>query len=171
MMAGMRFGVLLAVLVLAGCAKNPSPTGEWKGTAALPDQDSVTAIVDITKVGTRWAGQFDLPYHGLEDYPLEISVSGPEVHLFFAGPEAEFQGTLSRDGRALSGTATLSNGLKVPLTFRRVGDAQLSEMFWKLAREADSTLVQGLSPDGAALRAQFNADRDKTRLLMLLSPT
>jgi len=164
--------LLMGVLALAGCAKNPSPIGEWKGMAALPDQDSVTAIVDITKVGTRWAGQFDLPYHGLEDYPLEISVTGSQVHLYFAGPEAEFQGALSRDGRALSGTATLSDGMKVPLTFRRVGDAQLSEMFWKLERAADdSSLVVRLSPDGAELRAQFNADRDKTRLLMLLSPT
>jgi hypothetical protein len=179
MMAGMRFkarvrcSLFLALVGLAaGCAKTPSPAGQWKGTAALPDQDSVTAVVDIAKVGTRWVGQFDLPFHGLEDYPLEISVSGPQVHLFFAGPEADFQGTLSGDGKALSGTATLSDGMKVPLTFRRVGEAQLSEMFWKLERAADdSSLVSRLSVDGAELRAQFNADRDKTRLLMLLSPT
>jgi hypothetical protein len=56
--------------------------------------------------------------------------------------------------------------------FRRTGDAQFSPELLALEAVAeDSTRVTRLSADGAQLRAQFNADRDQTRLVMLLSPS
>jgi hypothetical protein len=127
--------------------------------------------MDLEKMGARWVGTCDVEAFGLDDYPVLVSTSKDKVDLFFPGPDASFQGTLHRPG-TLSGMLTHGSGHVVPVTFHRVGEPQFSELFLKIEQAADdSSLVEDLGPDAGALRARFNLDRDKTRLLMLLSPT
>jgi hypothetical protein len=93
------------------------------------------------------------------------------VKLYFAGPDAEFEGSLQSDRETLIGTTQFGE-VAIPTELRRTGEAQFSSMFLELeAASDDSTLVQRLPGNASALREQFNADAKRVRLLLLLSPT
>ena len=163
--------LLLGMLgLLVSCSGRDTPVGQWQATVALDPQDSVRVVMDLEKTATRWLGAYDVEAYGMEDYPVTVSTSGKDVTLFFSGPNAEFKGTL--EGSKMSGNLTHGAGQVIPVTFHRVGDPEFSQDFLRVELAADdSSLVEELGPDAGALRERFNADRDKTRLLMLLSPT
>ena len=155
--------------VLSACSRPAALDGEWQGKVSLHEGDTAEVVLDMQKMGSRWVGRYKVEAYGLEDYPMEIVSSRESVKLFFSHPDAHFEGKLGPPG-TLSGT--LSHDTPIPLTFHRTGEAKFSEMFLKVEQAADdSSLVEVLSPDLGELRTRFNADREKTRLLMLLSPT
>jgi hypothetical protein len=85
----------------------------------------------------------------------------------------DFKGVLSSDSARLSGRA-IQRGQQEDweLVFERTGEASLSELFLKLEGAADdTTAVHSLSNDARELRAAFNRDTDKVRLLLLLAPS
>jgi hypothetical protein len=143
--------------------------GEWVSDTRIMNGDSVQLVVDIEWTGSRMAGEFDVLAWGLENYPVDVTTSDSTILFHFGGPNADFSGR--RSGEVLEGRVTFESDTS-PVTLRRMGDARLSETFRELERAADdSTLVQRLSSDGSELRRQFNADRGKKRLLMLLAPS
>ena len=72
----------------------------------------------------------------------------------------------------LEGRQVPRNTLRLVMRVHRTSEAKFSESFLKVEHAADdSSLVEVLSSDAAALRGRFNADVTKTRLVMLLSPT
>jgi hypothetical protein len=168
----MLFGVLLAGLELQGCASaDRPPSGHWTTQLPMGDADSVHLILDLGVLGSRWVGEFDVPEFEAENYPAAVWVAGPRVKLQFSGTGTEFDGRLSKDGKRISGIAYFE-GDSLAAELLRTGEAQFSDGF--LAFEAaaeDSARVTRLSADGGELRNQFNADRGRTRLLMLLSPS
>lgn len=143
------------------------PAGEWK--TSLDTQNGKTAMtVDIGRVDERWVGQFDLEGFPIEDYPVEVKVAGDSVILGFSAIRLDFTGTVSKDGRRMSG----SMGAADSVVFERVGDARFSDQFMEMESAADdSTTVLRLSSDAHELRAAFNRDTAQVRLLLLLSPT
>lgn len=160
---------VLSGCFLSACSSSARLDGEWQGRVSLHEGDTVEVVMDLQKMGSRWVGSYDVAQFGMDDYPIEVIASRDSVKLFFSRPDAHFEGKLGPPG-VLSGT--LSHDTPIPLTFHRTGEAKFSEMFLKVEQAADDpTLVEVLTPDAAALRARFNADQGKTRLLMLLSPT
>lgn len=146
--------------------------GQWRGPLQVNEEGETTdLIVDLDWVAGRWTGQFDLPSFGVEDYPVEVTLSGLTVTLQLSAAHIEFIGELNAAATVLTGMAE-ANGHRDSLVLRRVGESRLSEEFLRLeALSGDSTRVEPLSANAAALRSQFNEDRGYTRLLMLLSPT
>jgi hypothetical protein len=134
--------------------------------------DTVHLVTDLAFIGSRWAGEFDVPEFGIENYPVEVTFPDSGVNLHFAGPDANFRGGWITGGNGrLAGVLTFGER-DVAIELQRTGDARFSETFTALEAAAnDSSLVEELSPTADRLRKQFNADRWKTRLLLLLSPT
>lgn len=146
--------------------------GQWRGKLTVSTKGETSdLIVDLDRVAGSWTGQFDLPALGVEDYPVEVGLSGDTVTLQLSAAQIEFIGELDKNADALAGMAEV-RGHRDSLVLRRAGAPRLSEEFLRLeARSGDSTRVAPLSAAGSELRKQFNEDRAYTRLLMLLSPT
>jgi hypothetical protein len=172
---------LLAAFLVGACAvappiAPPKLAGHWTARLPMAESDSIQLVVDLAMLDSRWIGEFDVPEFEATDYPVQVTQADSVVMLRFAGADAVFAGRLSDDAQRLSGAVQFAaedgHQERVPAELRRTGEAQFSAAFWELERAAaDSSRVTRLAADGAELRRQFNADRGKTRLLMLLSPS
>jgi len=179
----LRSVVVAIVIMGAACCGLPTPilaieskpsdalplAGHWVGDVPLEDGRTPKLAIDLDQMGSRWVGEFDVDAFGVQDYPVRVQLDGRRVTLGLSAAEAEFQGAI--DGDRMSGAVDF-DGRKIEVELRRTGHAEFSPSFLELEAAADdSTRVETLSEDGAELRARFNADRNKTRLLMLLAPT
>lgn len=147
--------------------------GQWLATSETDDGQGFEIILDLGQVGSRWVGEFDLPLFGVENYPVEVTVGDSLIELHFTAMAVDFKGVLSDDGTRLSGRA-IQRGEDDDwdLAFARTGEASFSGLFLKLEATADdTTAVHSLSNDAAELRAAFNRDINKVRLLLLLAPS
>ena len=167
--------LLIAVLVFLprhAAGYEPSAlAGHWIADVPLADGKTPKLVVDLGKLGSRWVGEFDVEEFGVENYPVHVDLSDSKVRLHFSAADGDFEGELSPGGDRLTGTLDLSEQ-KIAVEFQRVGAVEFSESFLQLEAAADDpSKVQRLSATGAELRKRFNADRDKVRLVMLLSPT
>lgn len=119
-------------------------------------------------VGTITHPGFDLQYKPLE----EFRVDGRRIYFNYRhlsevrGPDAlyEFEGVLSEDGETLSGAFLEVRG-EIPFELDRIGEA--GSPYPEMERRP----LADLSDAGDELRASFNQDRDRVRLILLLSPT
>jgi copper chaperone CopZ len=146
-------------------------SGHWLTELKEENGESVEVIMDLGVLDSRWVGEFDLRKHGIENYPVEVTASGVEVQLFLTALGTAFEGSLSSDGQTLRGIGRVDDQ-EEEIVFRKSGRAVFSEGFLRLEAAADDeSLVETLSDNGAELRELFNADVNKIRLLMLLSPT
>lgn len=145
--------------------------GRWRGELPTGNGGTAEVFVDIGRLDGRWIGECDYASFGLEDFTLAVTVLGPNVRLDFGGADASFEGRLSSANARIAGTLETEAG-PVALEFERVGSARLSEELIAFERIApDSTRLVELDPEGRELRAAFNRDRGKARLVTLLSPT
>ena len=129
--------------------------------------------LDIGQLESRWVGEFDLAGTGIEDYPVDVSVSGDTLKLRFSAVSIDFDGRLSEDGESFTGRARQKGeGEDWELSFERAGTVSFSDEFLKLeAVAADPDAVQPLAADARELREAFNSDKDQVRLVLLLSPS
>ncbi len=164
------------------------PTGQWRGRVVIQG-DTVEAVLDLGRVGSRWVGECDVPDFGAENYPVQVEVTGSTVALRFSGVDADYQGKLTADGQHLEGvlhdpdssddnitrddaTEDSRHAGDQTVRFTRVGEVKFSAGFLQLETAADqATRVRTLSDDGGELRARFNAARNEVRLVLLLAPT
>jgi hypothetical protein len=142
--------------------------GQWRGALAIEAGETSQLVLDLAVLGSRWVGEFDLIELGVDNYPIAVSWVGHQPALYFAGIDADFTATIAADGQTL----VVTQADEERVTLRRAGPAQFSERFLALEAAADdSTRVARLAPDSHELRKRFNHDRDKPRLIVLLSPT
>jgi hypothetical protein len=132
-----------------------TPSGHWEGAIQIPGQE-LKIEIDLAAAGAGWEGTITIPAQGLKGFPLSgIAVKGETVSFAMKNVpgEPQFTGTLSKDGKAISGDFTQGGG-SVPFTLTRTGDA-------KFERPPDSTPItkefEGswdgvLSVDGTTLR-------------------
>jgi hypothetical protein len=199
MRAASPFG-LLVVLVLGAAAALPAQPpaaaapatpaapapaaradGLWQGSVDhLPGQIEWDLGVELaTAADGRLVGTLDIPVQRMKLHPLDhLSVDGNKVNFEFERlpgqqvPENRFrlEGTLSPDGQTLSGFflgRIQGVDLHSPFVLRRIGDAGAE----RPKSAAAARPVVALSARGDELRAAFNRDQGKLRLVILLSPT
>lgn len=150
--------------------------GLWAGTLIYkPAEQEAEVTVELARDPQgRWVGTIDVPNQNMKFFPLaNVRAAGGIVSWQFdrfsdkAGilVQTPFTGKLSADGGTISGDFFEGGRNHVPLVLRRVGEAGSPREEPRLAP------VTRLSESGEELRAAFNRDAGKVRLLMLLSPT
>jgi hypothetical protein len=128
-----RFVFTLALLTLALClscarfasAETVAPTGHWEGAIHAPFGDVVVAV-DLALEDGRLVGRFTNPSEQIHGFPLAaVTVDGRVIEMRIkAGADTQtFKGTLSQDGRSISGNFLLSV-YGVPFDLTRSGDAR-----------------------------------------------
>jgi copper chaperone CopZ len=166
-----KAGYTLASVSEAEAEPAPGLTGHWTTEVQNGEGETLEITMDLGRVNSRWVGEFDLLRYEVTNYPVEVSSVEPIITLYLTAMGMEFEGTLSGDGQTLQGKGRTGDEWK-EIVFSRTGGAEFSEDFLELESAADDpSLVEILTSDAAALRERFNADADKTRLLMLLAPT
>jgi hypothetical protein len=125
----LMLAVLVFVLATSLPAQTPvDPSGHWEGTVQVPDME-LKIEVDLAKNSKgQLAGTFAQPAQGVKGLPLStVAVEGRSVRFVIkAGPEVStFSGTLSDDGKSLSGEVT-QGGQSLPFSLTRTGDARIA---------------------------------------------
>jgi len=150
--------------------------GLWEGTIVYqPGQVELDVTVEVS--GEPLVGTIDVPAQDLRFHPLRaVQVDGSKVAFGYDlvpgkdDPANRFwlRGELAPDGKAIAGEFTgriHETDLRIPFRLERRGDAGSDRP------AAVKPPLVPLSDRGDELRAAFNRDRDKLRLVMLLSPT
>lgn len=159
----------------AAAAQSPVE-GLWEGVlvykAAELEPDITLELA--RKPAGGWAGTIDVPNQQIKFHPVtDISAQGSQVSFVFtrysetAGIDvvSTFTGTVAADGATMSGIFLEGGKNRIPFTLVRKGDAGSDR------HEPSLGTLHVLSADGKELKAAFNRDQDKVRLVMLLSPT
>ena len=164
---------LIAAVAAAGyrVPDGPGPAGHWTGTLGEGD-DAVDLVADIGTIeGGRWTGEMDAHSLGLENVSLEVTVEGRAVRLVVPiTDQVAFTGELSDDGEFLAGRFT-QGATDLPFVLARSGEPVFSKELLAMEGPGEDAPVTVLSDDGIELKREFNAAADRTRLLLLLSPT
>lgn len=125
--------VLLGLLlVLFGSVERASagqatqgPSGHWVGS--LEAGQTIGMEIDLaTKNGGAWYGTISIPTQGTRGLPLsDVVVKGNTITFAIKGAPGDpgYSGTLSADGKTITGTFSQGGG-SLPLTFERKGDAK-----------------------------------------------
>jgi uncharacterized protein len=121
--------VIVACLAAAASAERAlafqaagGPSGHWVGTLAGP---GIEVEVDLaTKGADAWYGTFSVPSQGSRGIPLaDLSIKGNAVSFAIKGApgDPQFSGTLSQDGKTISGTFSQGGG-SFPLSLSWKGE-------------------------------------------------
>jgi len=100
------------VLAAGTLAAQDGPRGHWTGAIDLPNQ-SLTVEVDLDKTPQGWIGSASVPEQNASGVPLEsiALVDGKWTFRMKGGPgDPTFHGTLSADGKAMTGDFTQGPG-------------------------------------------------------------
>jgi hypothetical protein len=165
----------------AGAAAPAAPPaanveGLWQGTLVYKKAElEADVLVELARDAKgKWVGTIDVPNQQMKFHPLDnIRVDGSAVYFEFnrfaqkaqVMVETPFTGTVAADGATITGDFYEGKTNHVPLVLKRLGGAGTERPEPRLAE------VHPLAADGAELRALFNRDAGKVRLVLLLSPT
>jgi len=124
-----RTGLLLACLAAFASAERivalqaqPAPSGHWVGTIAAGP--GIDVQVDLVAKGDLWHGTISIPAQGTKGFPLaDLSVKSNAISFAIKGAPGDphFTGTLSPDGKTISGDFT-QGGQSVPLSLAWKGE-------------------------------------------------
>lgn len=159
----------------AGYSPQPSPerarlSGHWSATVHR-EGEKHRMEVDLDVLESRWVGEFDVPTFGIENYPVEVAISDTAVDLHFSAVEVDFHGRFSPGADSLIGIARRANEDPFEIKLNRIGVPSFSEQFLALERAAEDSIAVRILSGLEELKAAFNRDQDKVRLLMLLAPS
>lgn len=155
--------VILGASLALPLAAQQALIGRWEGAIVLlAAEQEIDVEVDFSQAGEQVKGQLSFPMTADGVHDVE-SLSLQGNHVTFSVRDAQgvtstFEGDISQDRAIVQGTFTES-GKPMPFTLRR---AKASP-----ARQTPPTVR--LSGDGIPLKASFNNDVGKTRLLLLLN--
>jgi hypothetical protein len=164
-----------ALLGASAPAAPPDFTGLWRGAIVYQHAEKeFELVVEIFHgAGGALQGTVDLPSAHILYRPLRnVVVTGRRISLEFLndsevrGPEATFklEGELGADGRTMRGLFVELGG-RIPFEIERRGEAGSERP------PAVPAAVETLADSGDQLKAAFNRDAGKVRLVLLLSPT
>ena len=176
---------LLLLAAAAAADQEPAPTpagadrfaGLWRGMIVnKPAELEVEIVVEIGPgAGGGLAGTIDVPPYRLAYVPLEgLRVDGDRIEFGFRrhsetfgeGALSRFEGTLAPGGGEIRGDYLEAGGARrLAFQLGRVGEPG------EPRPEPVTPPLRALSERGDELRAAFNSDADRVRLLILMSPT
>jgi hypothetical protein len=122
-----RIGI--AALWMAGVLSlyaQDGPRGHWSGSVEVPNQP-LAMEVDLDKGANGWIGSIAIPAQGASGIPLDaITFTNGKCtfHITGAPGDPTFTGTLSADGKTLSGDFTQGPGT-IPFKFSRTGEPKV----------------------------------------------
>lgn len=139
--------------VAAQAAKGPA--GHWEGTLQVPGQE-LRIEVDLSGVADKWEGTITIPAQNLTGFPLSaITVQGETVTFAMQGVPGDprFKGTLSKDGKSLSGDFTQGGGT-IPFALSRTGDAKIEPVpkSTAITKDIEGSWEGALNVEGKTLR-------------------
>jgi hypothetical protein len=148
----------------------------WDGVVIVrPGQAEAPVTVELARdAGGALVGTLDMPSHGLSYAPLsDVRQDGTAVTFAFSrySPTAQadvrsvFSGEIAADGTRIEGTFLEGDKNRYPFVLERVGEPGSER------RQPPTSPLVALSDSGEELKASFNRDGDKLRLLVLVSPT
>jgi hypothetical protein len=150
----------------AAAAEAPRLDGHWEGVIVVrPGEFEVDMKLDLVRAADgSLSGHLSYPDQGPTEYKLD-TVQVEEDNVLITSTDEQgtvsiFQGKSLDGGKILRGDLT-EGGKKAPFELHRTD----------VVAAPKAPVVQGLSKDGAELKAQFNQDQGKVRVLMILSPT
>jgi hypothetical protein len=154
------------------------PSGHWEGTIQAQPDLALKVEIDLARnTKGELAGTFGQPAQGVKGLPLStVAIEKGAVRFVVkGGPDAAtFGGTLSDDGKSLSGEVSQA-GYSIPFTLTRTGDARIApapknaaigkelEGIWNGAldlggRQMRIVLKMSNQPDGTATGTIVSAD-------------
>ena len=107
-------------------AASAAPAGHWEGS--LEVGGGLGIEIDLGRQGTGWRGAMTVPAQGSKGVPLaDVTVKNTTVEFAIKGAPGDphFSGTLSADGKTISGTFT-QGGASMPLVLAWKGEAQFA---------------------------------------------
>ena len=173
--------LLLAALIGSSSAllaqPAASPSGHWEGTLQVPGQE-LKIEIDLASTAGKWEGTIAIPAQNLKGFPLSaITVQGDSVSFALNGipGSPQFKGTVSKDGRSLSGDFSQGGGT-LPFAVVRTGDAKIDpppkstpitkdlEGSWEGSLDVNGTILRLLlklsnRPDGGATGTLISVDQ------------
>lgn len=182
-----RWGVGSALVAAAVASALSSPSaaagsaldGIWAGTITyVPAELEIECLVEIGETAEGGlAGTVDVPVAKIEYQPLrDVTLDGSAVAFDMpvrahSGVSAvyTFRGTLGAGGEEITGEfhGWLERGTRdAKFRLTRVGEPGGDRLDW-----GTPPPLADLSPGGEELAAAFDADRERVRLLLTLSPT
>jgi pimeloyl-ACP methyl ester carboxylesterase len=156
-------------------ASTAGAEGLWEGEIFIQrGWLEIEMMVELMAGGAAgWVGNADLPTQGLRYAPLSrVAVDGPKVSFEIHRPaegaaealDVRFEGALAEDGRTISGQLQ-EEGKTYDFALQRIGEAGIER---PVPVHPELRL---LADRGEELKELFNREKDKLRLVLLLSPT
>lgn len=119
----------LGALLIAGALwAQDGPRGHWTGNIDLPDQ-ALAVEIDLDKAADGWVGSITIPAQNASGLPLDaITFTNGKCTFRIKGVPGEptFNGTLSAEGKTLSGDFAQGGG-SFPFKLSRAGDAKVEK--------------------------------------------
>ncbi len=149
---------VLAVLVFSAVAAvaQSGASGHWDGIIQAPNT-GISVQLDLARTDkVRWIGTVSIPQQGVTGFPLEnIAITGSSVSFIMKGVPGppKFQGTLSADGRSISGSFSQGNA-PMPFKVSRTGDPQITipAKSTPISKEIEGLWEGALKVNGTPLR-------------------
>ncbi|MBK5298167.1 MAG: hypothetical protein JJE40_13500 [Vicinamibacteria bacterium] len=132
-----------------------SPAGHWEGAIDVPGQ-ALAIEVDLASKDGAWIGTITIPAQNLKGFPLsDITVAGTAVGFAMKGVAGgpRFAGTLSSDGKAITGDFTQGGGT-IGFNLAWKGDPKFEEptKSTEITKDLEGSWEGALDVQGTVLR-------------------
>lgn len=128
MYRSIRFSLLAALVLVVPILRAQS--GHWEGAIQAPGKD-VKIEVDLAMKDGKLAGTFGTPDQGESGLPLSnVSAEGTSVNFEIKATNGggAFKGTLSPDGKSMSGDFVTAHGMSIGFSLTRTGEPKIEAL-------------------------------------------
>ncbi len=128
MYRSIRFSLLAAFVLVVPTLRAQS--GHWEGAIQAPGKD-VKIEIDLAMKDGKLAGTFGTPEQGESGLPLSnVSSEGTSVNFAIkvTNGGGAFKGTLSPDGKSMSGDFITAHGMSIGFSLTRTGEPKIAAL-------------------------------------------